>query len=463
MESVRGISRCLVPVIILIFLILCSCHKNSTGDNAAAEEALTAQLVSPSINSIAMQGQAVTFTGSAINGSEPYQYSWSLDGEHIYATGNPLILPFDMPGTYKVTLVVKDALNATASLTAMVQVINAERMESSFMCAGTNHTLAIVSGAALWAWGYNFYGELGDGEWTDQHLPVKTLSDTEFTSVSASDYSSIALDPGGNIWAWGYAPFPNYHIWNKKNVPVIIASDGDWRSISAGSGNYLLAIKYNNTLWMMDLSTADMVKMNEEMDWQMVSNGPSHVCAVKTDGTLYTWGNNDYGQLGIGFKDGTGNPQKVDLNNACLGVSSGGRHTVALLSDGTIWAWGDNTYGQLGNETNSTSWDPIQVGKDSDWIAVAAGSYHTLALKSNGTLWAWGDNAYGQLGDGTFQSSNKPVQVKSDITWVAFNSRYDHVIALKSDGTYWTWGENGTGQVGNGSVENAGIPVMVHF
>jgi len=464
MDNFQRILRYSVPVLIVISLALCSCHKHSTGDKASAEEALTAQLVSPAMNSIALQGQAVTFTGSATSGSEPYQYSWSLDGgKNIYSTGKTLILPFNDPGTYQVTLIVTDALSSTASLTATVQVIIPERVESSLISAGLNHTLAIVSGSALRAWGYNFYGQLGNGGWTDQNLPVKPLTDREFTGISALEYCSIAIGDDGNIWAWGYVPLPQYYTWDKKNTPVIIDSSGDWRSISAGGFNYLMAVKYNNSLWKCDVNGI-MVKVNEDLDWQSVSNGLDHICAVKTDGTLYTWGDNFYGQLGLeGVVPNANVPQKVTLPNACLGASSGGRHTLAVLSDGTLWAWGDNNFGQLGNETYASSSVPIQVGKDEDWIAASAGLNHSLALKSDGTLWAWGDNSYGQLGDGTFMPSNKPVPVQSDIPWVAVSSRYNHAIAMKNDGTYWAWGLNRTGQVGDGSEKDAGLPVMLHF
>ncbi len=464
MDDLRRISRYPALVFVFIGLVFCSCHKNSTGGHAVAEEGLTAELVSPSMNSIALQGQAVTFTGSAANGSEPYQYAWSLDeGKNIYATGNMLTLPFDVPGTYKVTLIVTDALSATAGITATVQVVVPERMESSLISAGTSHTLTIVSGSSLRAWGFNSYGQLGNGGWTDQHLPVKPLTDESFAGVSAFDMNSIALNSDGTIWSWGNTYIPQYYTWDKLNKPAMIDSEQDWRSISAGGFNYLMAVKNDNSLWKMD-SSGVMIKVNTEKNWQLVSNGLTHACAVKTDGTLYAWGNNAYGQLGVeGFAFGTSVPQKVNLAKACLGASSGGKHTLAVLSDGTLWAWGDNSFGQLGNETNSSSSVPIQVGKDEDWIAVSAGLHHSLALKSDGTLCAWGDNYFGQLGDGTFKASNKPVPVNSDIPWVAFSSRYNHAIAMKHVGTYWALGSNGTGQLGICSVNDAGIPVMIRF
>ena len=146
-------------------------------------------------------------------------------------------------------------------------------------------------------------------------------------------------------------------------------------------------------------------------------------------------------------------------------IAAGYSHTVALKSDGTVWAWGDNSYGQLGESpyTIIKRTTPVQVSSKilNSVTAVAAGSGHTIALRSDGTVLAWGYNSYGQLGDGTTTWRDTPVQVSglSGVTAIAGGSFY--TVALKSDGTVWAWGDNSSGQLGDGTTTNSTTPVQV--
>ncbi|BBO18213.1 conserved hypothetical protein [Candidatus Brocadia pituitae] len=121
-------------------------------------------------------------------------------------------------------------------------------------------------------------------------------------------------------------------------------------------------------------------------------------------------------------------------------ISGGAFHTIALKSDGTVWAWGSNFWGQLGDGTNNYSNYRVQVVGLSDVIAIAAGSEHNVALKSDGTVWAWGENKYGQLGDGTNTDRNTPVQVSGLNDVAAIAAGWWFTTALRSDGTVWEWG-----------------------
>ncbi|WP_051293121.1 RCC1 domain-containing protein [Citrifermentans bremense] len=185
------------------------------------------------------------------------------------------------------------------------------------------------------------------------------------------------------------------------------------------------------------------------------SAGRNHTIAVLSDGTIWAWGGNIYGQLG----DGTSISKTVPLQvgSGYAAVAAGYNHTVALKTDGSLWAWGDNNSGQLGNGTTNRSYIPLQVG--SGFAAVAAGYNHTVALKTDGSLWAWGDNNFGQLGDGTTNRSNIPVQVGSGYAAVA--AGYNHTVAQKTDGSLWAWGGNGYGQLGNGTTNSIYSPWQV--
>ncbi len=192
-----------------------------------------------------------------------------------------------------------------------------------------------------------------------------------------------------------------------------------------------------------------------------IAAGAYHTVALKSDGTLWSWGSNAYGQLGDGSGTSKIVPTKIETDNTWASVFSGAFHTVALKSDGTLWAWGYNYAGQLGDGTTTNRLSPVQIGTDNTWVSVFAGYYHTIALKSDGTLWAWGLNNYGQLGDGSGTNRFVPTQIGYDNTWVSVSAEVWHTIALKSDGTLWAWGDNGCGELGDGSARVKFVPTKI--
>jgi hypothetical protein len=131
-----------------------------------------------------------------------------------------------------------------------------------------------------------------------------------------------------------------------------------------------------------------------------------------------------------------------------------------VKSDGTLWAWGENDHGQLGDGTTSERHYPVQIGSDHKWVSVEAGFDHSLAMKSDGTLWAWGWNLYGSVGDGTTSERDSPVQIGSDNKWLSVSGGGFHSLALKSDGAVWAWGWNNYGQIGDGTTSERHSPIQ---
>jgi alpha-tubulin suppressor-like RCC1 family protein len=178
-----------------------------------------------------------------------------------------------------------------------------------------------------------------------------------------------------------------------------------------------------------------------------------HTVALKSDGTVWTWGRGGEGQLGNGVTDDSSSPKQVAGISGVTAVAAS-THTLALKSDGTVWAWGANYFGQLGNGTMNMDWsDPVhkvpgQVTGLSGVVAVAAGEGHSVAVKSDGTVWAWGWNQYGQLGNGTQTDSAVPLQVLGLSGMVAVAATDFFTLALANDGTVWGWGDNSGGQLG---------------
>ena len=189
--------------------------------------------------------------------------------------------------------------------------------------------------------------------------------------------------------------------------------------------------------------------------WNAASAGDRFSVAVGADGSLWSWGLNDHGQLGIGGSGGTQSVLPVKVGSqAWTTASAGTTHALGVAADGTLWAWGDNSTGELGTApSNLASSDlPVLVDAGTGWTSVAAGDGYSLALRSDGTLWAWGSNTAGQLGDGTTTEHDTPEQVGAGTTWSSVSAGALHAVARRSDGTIWAWGDDAFGELGDGAT-----------
>ena len=196
----------------------------------------------------------------------------------------------------------------------------------------------------------------------------------------------------------------------------------------------------------------------------MVEGGYNHSIALKSDGTVWTWGLNNLGQLGNGTYQNSLSPVQVYGLNNVKRIAAGGNLSLALKNDGTVWAWGSNACG-LGNG-GTGSYTIVQVTGLANVKDIVVGNdywtgnhrTYSLALKQDGTVWAWGFNEYGQLGDGTYNTRTTPVQV-NDLSGVTdISACYFHSLALKSDGTVWAWGYNSYGELGDGIIHYQTFP-----
>jgi alpha-tubulin suppressor-like RCC1 family protein len=245
--------------------------------------------------------------------------------------------------------------------------------------------------------------------------------------------------------------------WFLSNVPIVGATNQNLTATE--SGNYTVSYSY-----VPACSTISAVKSFEpfvSLCWQTISAGQLQTLAIKSNGTLWGWGENENGQLGNGTNLNSPMPTQIGTNANWLKVSTRIDHTLAIKTDGTLWAWGGNLYGQLGNNSNENTNIPVQIGTDTDWQDIAAGSLHSTALKTNGTIWTWGANMFVQLGDGTSTNRNFSAQVGSSNNWSSISSNFTHTLALKSNGTLWAWGFNNAGQYGNGTINSSSNPVQI--
>jgi len=208
-----------------------------------------------------------------------------------------------------------------------------------------------------------------------------------------------------------------------------------------------------------------------------LSTSGKHSLALRADGTVWAWGNNEEGELGDGTTTERSQPVRVSGLDSVTAISAGPAYSLALRADGTVWAWGSNTKGQLGDASVTQRLTPVQVSGLTGVTAILTGSTlldaYSLALRGDGTVWAWGSNVYGQLGDGTTKQRLAPVQVSglSDITSIVtgrhdsnsyrFMERAGYSLALRRDGTVWAWGSNAAGQLGDGTYNYRTAPVQV--
>ena len=197
-------------------------------------------------------------------------------------------------------------------------------------------------------------------------------------------------------------------------------------------------------------------------NWKQVATGSFHTAAIKTDGTLWTWGVNYSGQLGV---DGSSSQIPITTFNGGTNwkqVSCGVKHTAAIKTDGTLWTWGRNAYGELGINTPTQINTPVTTFTGgTNWKQVACGYDHTIAVKTDGTLWTWGNNSSGQLGNNTTTTRSTPVTTFAGGTnWKQVAAGSGHCAAIKTDGTLWTWGaNNGAGQLGINNTSTRLTPV----
>ena len=359
------------------------------------------------------------------------------------------------------------------------------------------NSAAITADGTVWVWGDNGQGQCGNGRFGDnQPVPVEAIfpwRSPRMVSVSGGARHAVALRSDGTAWTWGINmsgligdntvstfqpsdPFGNGT--NDRHTPVQVhgpANVGVLTSIVAVMGGepYNFALKSDGTVWawgnnmfgqLGDGSTVDRpvpVQVSGLTDVNALGGRGYHSLALKGDGTVWTWGFNSAGQLGDGTLANRSTPvQALGLTGA-LAVTGGYVHSVALMADHTLKSWGGNSNGQLGDGSFASRSTAVPVGTLSNVVQVSAGWKHTLAVDGNGLVWAWGANTSGQLGDGSTASSATPTVVAGIDHAIAVSGGDCHSAALKSDGTVWTWGCNDRGELGDGTSTERHSPTLV--
>jgi len=303
-------------------------------------------------------------------------------------------------------------------------------------------------------------------------------SDGDLKNAFVSDAWLLDQFVGNTIFTWGLGTtgqLGDNTVANKSNPIQTVTGGINWKQVSSGN-THTAAIKTDGTLWTWGVGTAGQLGNNAATsrsspvqtatfgtNWKSVACGFNHTAAIKTDGTLWAWGSNS-GNLGDNTNVDKSSPvQTITFGTNWKQVSAGENHMAAVKSDGTLWSCGLNSSGQLGENTVISRSSPVQtITFGTNWKQVFCGTNHTAAIKEDGTLWSWGLGTSGQLGDNTILSKSSPVQtITFGTNWkqVAVNTG-SNTAAIKADGTLWSWGLGTSGQLGDNTILSKSSPVQ---
>lgn len=207
------------------------------------------------------------------------------------------------------------------------------------------------------------------------------------------------------------------------------------------------------------------VEIDGGASWIDIETGSSHACGIQTNGTLWCWGETQWGAVGDGQTSTDRlSPVQVTGGGTWIGVAAGESHSCGVKSDNSLWCWGRNSRGQLGTGNDTTDeLTPVSIG-GSDWSGIIdGGGYHTCALKNDGTAWCWGSDFNGTLGTGDGSDHFTPTIVSGGHTWKSISAGYRQTCAIRSDNAAYCWGYDEGGSLGNGGSGDSDFPVPVNY
>jgi alpha-tubulin suppressor-like RCC1 family protein len=311
-------------------------------------------------------------------------------------------------------------------------------------------------------------------------MPNFSGGEGELSELYLSETDILERYVGNQLWLWGsntVGQLGDNSVTHRSSPVQTISGETNWKQISVGVG-HSAAIKTDGTLWSWgnnySITVGGQLGDNTSIhrsspvqtvaggtNWKQVSCGSYFTAAIKTDGTLWLWGSNTNGVLGDNTTVSKSSPVQTVSGGTNWKQISG---SAAIKTDGTLWLWGKNTDGQLGDNSVTHRSSPVQtVSAGTNWkqVSVSGSGNSTAAIKTDGTLWLWGLNGNGQLGDNSITSRSSPVQTVSGGTnWKQVSCFNETTAAIKTDGTLWLWGKNTDGQLGTNDIVHRSSPVQ---
>jgi alpha-tubulin suppressor-like RCC1 family protein len=334
---------------------------------------------------------------------------------------------------------------------------------------GGVHTVGIKSDSTVWGWGGTASGQLGDNFLWTQPLPIQVAGMTNVQKVFPGYRNTFVIKTDGTLWGIGSNNLNALGVNSTTQIFTTfqqVTTANNWAKVSP-SIRFTLALKTDGTIWAWGEDNQNQtgnppssasqnipIQIGTATDWIDVATNTSRTAfALKADGTLWGWGNNPASMLFSGSSvTSLSVPTQITTVSNWIKMSVGGPHILAQKNDGTLWSWGGGLGRGVGITSPTQGNIPHQIGTDT-WKSFSAGEIQkSLGVKTDGTLWAWGDNTNGQLGVGNDTNQPFPVQIGTDTNWDSVQAGRDWTsMAIKTDGSIWYWGQNYFGEFGNGS------------
>jgi alpha-tubulin suppressor-like RCC1 family protein len=444
--------------------------QSSTGCIQGVATAAPVNLTLPVVSGVAQEGEILSSTtGTWDQFPSSFAYQWQRGTSNIggATSSTYLIAAADVGSTLRCVVTATNSIGATAANSANTATVIA--YVGKLFSWGTNSagalgidigtsytnrsspvqigadtlwssnrktalfTLAVKTNGQLWSWGYNGYGMLGIGTNTNRSSPVQVGALTDWATPGGGDNFSSCVKTDGTLWTWGFNNYGQLGHGDtiNRSSPVQVGALTNWKTPLMGSGSIRFSL-----------------------------------CS-KTDGTLWSWGRNDYGQLGLGNLTNYSSPKQVGAlttwKTPVGGVGTNNSWVVCSKTDGTLWSWGRNNQGQLGLNNLTDYSSPKQIGTLTNWVTPAGGTVFTLCTKTDGTLWAWGYNGFGQLGqNSSFPGGiSSPSQVGTLTNWKTPAAGNGVSTCVKTDGTLWAWGAGDNGSLGLNNTTRYSSPKQV--
>jgi len=313
------------------------------------------------------------------------------------------------------------------------------------LSSGFGHNAIIKNDGSLWCWGLNLHGEVGEGTALNKSVPVQIGTEYNWTQANAGIFSSAAIKNDNTLWTWGsneFGQLGNFSV-NNQSSPVQVIGN-DWSFVNS-NGSGCFALKKNGTAWVWgrnndgQLGLGDKthrsspVQLGITSDWAFITSGAWHKAAIKSDGSLWLWGGNFGGQIGNNTSENISSPVQTTVQgNDWKYVSCGFNHTAAIKTDGSMWLWGNNSIGQLGINSIANYRYPVREATNkTNWIKVECGYYFNVVLDDTSNIYVWGINDKGQLGIGNNTNTSSPIQYPFGLgQWKDVAAGVDFIAAL---------------------------------
>ena len=356
-----------------------------------------------------------------------------------------------------------------------------------YISAGRDFSIAIKSDDTCWAWGGNDYGQLGihTSAQVNRSSPVSALFSGSFTKVISGASATLAIRSDGTLWAVGYNANGELGTNNTTyySSPVSVVGDHTFTDVSAGNG-FFVGLKADGTVWSWGLNNYGQLGNNVDLaayssptsvvgdhSFTKITCGYEYTLALKADNSVWAWGRNVYGQLGMSNRDNYSSPVSVVTDISFKDIAASRFTAHGLDTSGYCWSWGYNQFGELGISAVGSKSSPVSVVGDHVFSSIFSdfGAPMTAAIRSSdGSLWTWGgrNQTFRHLGDGTAVNRSSPVSVLGSNSYTTVNvgntgTTGAYTIAVRHDGTLWAFGNNSFGAYGNNTITNQSSPISV--